>query len=84
MTQAMELFDCLFEWNGFFRYCFQWEQKEHKTNGERQVLDVEQIKQLNPVEVAMLYYREKCGEDMNEKMQEMLQGIIQEIEQTNN
>jgi hypothetical protein len=45
---------------------------------------VEQIKQLNPIEVAMLYYREKCGEDMNEKMQEMLQGIIQEIEQTNN
>ena len=48
------------------------------------MLDVEQIKQLNPVEVAMLYYREKYGEDMNEKMQEMLQGIIQEIEQTNN
>ena len=64
--------------------CFKWEQKKHKTNGERQVLDVEQIKQLNPVEVAMLYYREKCGEEMNEKMQEMLQGIIQEIEQTNN
>ena len=64
--------------------CFKWEQKEHKTNGERQVLDVEQIKQLNPIEVAILYYREKCGEEMNEKMQEMLQEIIQEIEQTNN
>ena len=48
------------------------------------MLDVEQIKQLNPIEVAKLYYHEKCGEDLNEELQEMLQDIIQEIEQTNN
>lgn len=64
--------------------CFKWEQKEHKKQTERQVLDVEQIKQLNPIDVAALYHQDKYGEEMSEELRNMLQEIIQEIEQTNN
>lgn len=64
--------------------CFKWEQKEPEKRTEHQVLDVEQIKQLSPIEVAALYHQDKYGEEMSEDLREMLQEIIQEIEQTNN
>lgn len=64
--------------------CFKWKQQEQKLKKEHQTLDVEQIKQLNPIEVAALYHRDKYGEEMDEKLRKMLREIIQEIEQTNN
>ena len=47
----------------------------------RQMLDVEQIKQLSPVDVAELYYQETTGEELDVELKDMLGNIIEQIEQ---
>ena len=61
--------------------CFKWEQEKSESIATRQMLDVEQIKQLSPVDVAELYYQETTGEELDVELKDMLGNIVEQIEQ---
>lgn len=63
--------------------CFKWQRKEKEGAGNAYTLDVEQIKQLSPIEVAELYFQDEYGEKMEGTLKEMLQEVIKKVEQNN-
>lgn len=63
--------------------CFKWQRKEKEETDHAYTLDVEQIKQLSPIEVAELYFQDEYGEKMEGTLKEMLQEVIRKVEQNN-
>lgn len=55
------------------------EREKQIGKAEKPQWNLEQIKEINPMEIAMAVYRERFGHDMDSEKQEMMKSIIEEV-----
>ena len=59
------------------KFCYVKMEREHAfAQGERRKLDVEKMKEINPLELAKIYYRSRFGNEMSEEREKMLAEAI--------
>lgn len=61
--------------------CFKWEKDDLGKNTEHAWFDIEQMKQLNPVEIAELYHHDEFGEELDGTLKNMLTSIEQKLKE---
>lgn len=49
-----------------------------------QQLNVQEVKEINPIELAKIHYREKCGTDMDEQLTALLKQVIDSVKLNEN
>ena len=64
--------------------CFKWEQPERTVRPKLQsFVDVDQMREHSPVEVADLYYEQRFGHPMDEEMRALLTQVVNEVQNEN-
>lgn len=58
--------------------CFKWVRDERKDEEQRTTIDVEQIKQLTPVEIADRYHQDEFGKPLDNELKNMLEDIVKQ------
>ncbi len=67
------------------RFCtIKWEREHQEQTEEIESLNIEEVQQISPIELAKRYYREKFNSEMNDEYVEMLDFAIQEVNKDKN
>lgn len=53
--------------------------REDEKKTSRQQFNVQEVKEMNPIELAKIYYREKCGTDMDEHLSALLAQVVDSV-----
>ncbi len=62
------------------RFCtFKWEKAGNAPQTSPVRLDVEQIRSISPVNLAMMYYRDRFGTEMTDGMKGLLEEAIRNV-----